>query len=194
MKCTQCGNEELFLLAPKKTGIEFYLENSSTPAPAVSDYIQVFACSKCGHYEWYNPKIISLVSRRSVLMDSLEILKEKMLFIQSKVGKINSKLIAYESEISLLKGKSTDTFNLSGREIEALKEKWTKIENEKQEFIKKGTKLNYYGDSKIINNIVESDVELAKDWSFFTLKTILKHIQSKIDELEKEIRQLGITK
>ena len=190
MKCTQCGNTEFYKLDRENR----YLSNENNyqhgfKRTASSDrgnhWIDVFACSNCGHLEWFNKfpgqKYEELVSKIAVLEGYLKV-------IEPKISKNNAEIQKIELSIKDLEIKQNDRYNLSGKEIQEVQANITNLKKSRDNLFNKGIS------GRVTMIQIDIEEEINKDWNHYTLLGLQKEILSHIGGLQGALKQLNVEK
>jgi hypothetical protein len=203
MKCTQCANNEFYKLDRENR----YLINENqyqygfkktVSMDRVNQWIDVFACSKCGHLEWFNKfpgqKYEELVSKIAALEGYLKV-------IEPKISKNNAEIQKIELSIKDLEIKQNDRYNVSGKEIQEVQEKITNLKKSRDNIFNKGISgsvsvSQYRGNQRmlLINGNDDIKEEINKDWNHYTLLGLQKGLLSHIAELQGDLKQLNVEK
>ncbi len=203
MKCTQCGNNEFYKLDRENR----YLINENqyqygfkktASMDRVNHWLDVFACSKCGHLEWFNKfpgqKYEDLLSKIKVLEGYLKV-------IEPKISKNNAEIQKIELSIKDLEIKQNDRYNLSGKEIQEVREKITNLKKSRDNIFNEGIRGSvnvslYRGNQRmlLINENDDIKEEINKDWNHYTLLDLQKGLLSHIAELQGDLKQLNVEK
>jgi hypothetical protein len=203
MKCTQCGNNEFYKLDRENRYLinenQFqYGFKKTASMDRVNHWIDVFACSKCGHLEWFNKfpgqKYEDLLSKIKVLEGYLKV-------IEPKISKNNGEIQKIELSIKDLEIKQNDRYNLSGKEIQEIQEKITNLKKSRDNIFNKGISgkvavSQYRGTERLLRINENEDIkqEINKDWNHYTLLGFQKELLTHIAGLKDDLKQLNVEK
>ena len=144
MKCTQCGCEDLeevdFPYEATLIMTEMGLRGEATFYDLENNvYTSTYICTRCGHFEFFNPKLAQLV---------LEERQEKAT-LQSEIDKLNSQIVENEKESFRIAkeidsiAKQLENLDITIRQSnelktkkEELEEREKRLQQEKSELIK----------------------------------------------------------
>jgi septal ring factor EnvC (AmiA/AmiB activator) len=148
MKCTQCGCDDLeevdFPYAANLVGSEGLSGYSSSYDLEVNLYANTYICTRCGHFEFFNPELAKFVIEERERCTKIQ--KEIDNF-DEQISNKNAEIQKYECQINLITEKIKDidiTIRQSNEfkaQLEELKKKVKELKASKQLLIKEQNTL-----------------------------------------------------
>ncbi len=134
MKCTQCGCEDLeevdFPFEAKLIMTALGISGEATFYDLENKvYTSTYICTRCGHFEFFNPKLAQLL---------LENRKEKAA-LQSEIEKLNAQILEKVNELNRITknlemiAKQLNDLDITIRQSNELKAKQEELEERKRE-------------------------------------------------------------